>query len=253
MTDHFSFRQFTIRHDRCGMRVGTDGVLLGAWARGGRRVVDIGSGTGLVALMLAQRYPAARVDGVEIDPAAVDQSRENVAASPFARRVRIVEGAFQTALAADEPPGEEDRYDAVVSNPPYFLDGMLAPDRQRAVARHASASFFTDLFAWAKRWLTACGELSLVLPAGSLEAVETEAYLMGFRLSRRLLLHTTPAKPVGRCLVAFARERYGEAELGEEALLAADGSRTAWYRELTAEFYLNEQNSEESELYADFA
>ena len=89
---YFQFRQFTVCHDRCAMKVGTDGTLLGAWARGGRRVLDVGTGTGLIALMMAQRYPAAEVLAIDIDAAAAQQAAENVAASPFAQRIRVIQG-----------------------------------------------------------------------------------------------------------------------------------------------------------------
>ncbi len=250
MSTHFSFRQFTIHHDRCAMKTGTDGVLLGAWARGGERIADIGSGSGLISLMLAQRFPDAQIDGIEIDHEAAVQSLENVARSPFAGRVRIVEGAFQEVfdggtLKADHRPLAHDRwplaapcYDAIVSNPPYFLSGLHAPDEQRRMARHASASFFHDFFTFARRWLREEGEVSLVLPTASLDPIATEAYLRGYRLARLLRLRTTSRKPHERCLVAFARRLTTVAEVGEATLLDADGSRSHWYAQLTSDFYL---------------
>ncbi len=223
------------------MKTGTDGVLLGAWARGGGRILDVGSGSGLISLMLAQRFPAAQVVGIEIDHAAVAQSRENVMRSPFAQRVTIVESAFQQAdgplraiIGSDGPL----LFDAIVSNPPYFLDRAAASTSQRTLARHATTQFFHDLFCFTRRWLRAEGEVSLVLPMASLEAVETEAYLRGYRLARLLRLRTTPQKAPERCLVSFARWRAGDAETGEVTLLNAGGSRSEWYSALTCDFYL---------------
>lgn len=227
----FSFQHFTIAHDRCAMKVGTDGVLVGAWAHGGGRILDVGSGSGLIALMMAQRFPEAVVDGLEIDAGAVAQSRENVAASPFARRVTIHHTPFQQ-FAPTAP------YAAIVSNPPYFLDATKNPDAPRTLARHASTRFFHDLFRFARQWLVPGGELSLVVPAESLPGIETEAYLLGFLLARRLWVRTAPHKLVERCLVSFARHRLHEAETGEVTLTDASGHRSAWYGEITRDFYL---------------
>ena len=118
--DYFRFKRFTIHQSRCGMKVGTDGTLLGAWAHGGDTILDIGTGTGLIALMMAQRFPSASVTGIDIDEAACMQARENVEDSPFSvsilhRNVLDMKGIF----------------DAVVSNPPYFNHSLESPDNQR--------------------------------------------------------------------------------------------------------------------------
>ena len=120
---YFRFKQFTVRHDRCAMKVGTDGCLLGAWAdvSGARRIADVGTGSGLVALMLAQRNTDARIDALDIDRDACLQAAENVSASPFAARIRVLRTDFRT-YAATAPPA----YDRIVSNPPY----LTAPDMQ---------------------------------------------------------------------------------------------------------------------------
>ena len=124
----FKFKRFTVRHDRCAMKVGTDGVLLGAWARGGRRILDVGTGSGLVALMMAQRFPEARVTGVEVDGEACRQAAENMAASPFAERMDARQGKIQ---AQDFPRP----FDAIVCNPPFYMDDSPhSPDRRRAMA-----------------------------------------------------------------------------------------------------------------------
>ena len=100
---YFRFQQFTVHQDRCAMKVGTDGTLLGAWARGGRRILDIGTGTGLIALMMAQRFPQAVVTAVDIDEDAVGQASENVAASPFAGRIAVEQADIRTM---ERPDGE---------------------------------------------------------------------------------------------------------------------------------------------------
>ena len=117
--DSFRFKQFLVRQDLCAMKVGTDGTLLGAWARGGERILDVGTGTGLIALMMAQRFPQARVTGIDIDEAAVRQSVINVGSSPFAQRITILQQACQAMQGT---------FDAIVSNPPYFEQSLECPD-----------------------------------------------------------------------------------------------------------------------------
>lgn len=232
MSDGFSFQQFTVRHDRCAMKVGTDGVLVGAWARGGRRVLDVGAGSAIVSLMMAQRFDGAWVDGIEIDPRAAAQARDNVAASPFAARVAIHAMPFQQFVPTA-------RYDAIVSNPPYFLGAMKKTDSCRMLARHADTPFFADFFVFARQWLAPCGEVSLVVPPESLDDIATEAYLRGFLLSRRIGVHSVAGKPVERCLVSFVLRRLHEAEVGEAVLMDSHGQRTPWYDDLTRDFYLH--------------
>lgn len=231
MTDSFQFKQFTIFHDRCAMKVGTDGVLLGAWAHGGRRVLDVGAGTGLISLMMAQRFPEARIEGVEIDAAAARQAAENISASPFAGRV----GVWPVALQDFEPSGP---YEAIVSNPPFFLNGEKNPDAGRRMARHAENLPFAVLFRFAVRWLTPDGELSAIVPAEVVEQFVADAYLSGLCLSRRVDLRTTQRKPVRRCLVAFCRLHGETVERAVHTLLNPDGSRSDWYQELAKDFYI---------------
>lgn len=232
MPNGFTFKQFSVRHDRCAMKVGTDGVLIGAWARGGRRLLDIGAGTGLVSLMLAQRFPSATVEGLEIDAEAAEQCQENMAASPFADRIRVYASAFQD-FVPDAP------YDAIVSNPPYFLSGMKNNDESRAAARHSDVTFFKDFFRFSRQWLRPSGEVSLVLPADGVDEVSAEAYLKGMMLCRRVWVRTMPDKPVERCLLSFAMQRFSPPEMEEVCLMDSDGRRSSWYENLTCDFYLH--------------
>ena len=128
MSSGFTFKRFTVSHAKCAMKVGTDGVLLGAWACGGRRILDVGTGSGLVALMMAQRFVDAQVTAIDIEPGACLQARENVAASPFADRVSVVEASLQAFRGGE--------YDAIVCNPPFYagtLDSKTAEPRGAAV------------------------------------------------------------------------------------------------------------------------
>ena len=231
--ERFQFRQFFVGQQRCAMKVGTDGVLLGAWAEGGQHILDIGTGTGVVALMMAQRFPSANIDAIEVDYDAAEQAADNVGRSPFASRIAVTHMAFQDFLPSAP-------YDSIVCNPPYFLNSMKAPEASRSLARHAGEKSLTfrDIFVFAKANTSDSGVVNVVVPTLSQEALETEAYLLGFRKTRELLLRTTPRKPLSRVLVTFSRSSHSPAERSEQCLMNADGSRSAWYQQLTADFYV---------------
>jgi len=150
----FRFKQFAVRQDRCPMKVGTDGVLLGAWAEvrpGDRRMLDVGTGTGLIALMLAQRS-AAWITAVDIDVECATQAAENFAASPWADRLDAVSVAVQRYDPVE-------KFDLIVSNPPYYVDSLLSPDEGRNTARHAAGLPFGELAAAVVRLLSPGGRL----------------------------------------------------------------------------------------------
>ena len=226
--DYFQFRRFTVRQRRCAMKVGTDGTLLGAWARGGRSVLDIGTGTGLIALMMAQRFPEAHVIGIDIDREAVGQARENVAASPF-RNISIIE--------ADARTFDGCAFDAIVCNPPYFSDSLQCPDAQRALARHTASLSYGNLMTAARRLLTDNGEFSVVIPFDCKQRLESEAALAGFFKSRECAVKTTPWKQPRRYLLAF-RKHPLVLELTEGIIETAPNVRSEWYQKLTKDFYL---------------
>ena len=213
------------------MKVGTDGVLVGAWAEGGKRVLDIGSGTGLITLMMAQRFADAQVVGIDIDAEACAQARENVAASRFAGRVRIMEAALQNF-----EPGV--RFDSIVSNPPFFQNSLKNPDTRKAMARHSDSLPFALLFSKVAELLADEGRFSAVIPTECVADFVAEASLHGLSAVRRCDVRTTARKPPRRCLLAFSRRSGGAMERSEEVLQGADGSRSEWYDALTRDFYV---------------
>ena len=235
MTDGFRFRQFSVRHDRCAMKVGTDGVLLGAWAPGGRSILDIGTGTGLIALMMAQRFPEAHVTGIDIDGDAALQARENAADSPFGPRIEVAHSSLAGFVAASSPPLS---FDSIVCNPPFFLHSLKNPDARRSVARHADSLPFADLFRGVAALLAPSGVFSAIVPAEVFEAFTAEASIAGLFVSRLTRVRTTPRKPPKRILVAFSRLRPDTLVEEECVMSQSDGSRSEWYRGLTTEFYL---------------
>ena len=228
--NYFQFRQFCVWQGRCAMKVGTDGTLLGAWAHGGPRILDIGTGTALIALMMAQRFPAAEVVGIDIDADAVAQARENVAKSPFASRVMV--GQADVAGYCAEP------FHAIVTNPPYFVDALTCPDPQRTAARHAASLPYAVLMDAAWRLLRDDGELSIIIPFDCKSELLSEALLRGFFVSCDCAVRTTPRKQPKRFLLAFRKHPSAQVETGCFSLEEPAGVRSPWYAELTKDFYL---------------
>lgn len=224
----FKFKQFTIEQDLCGMKVGTDGVLLGAWAQGGERILDVGTGTGVIALMMAQRFPNSLVTALDIDEGAVKQAGENMSRSPFAERVRVMHGKVQELGRVKDLQGT---FDAVVSNPPFFINALNAPDAQRNMARHANTLTYAELMLAAWHLLIAEGELSVVVPFNYKRRMEDEATFRGFFSSRVCAVRTVDGKPARRYLLSFRKhpcERtFTTMTIGDEA-----------YKELIRDFYL---------------
>ena len=233
----FQFQRFTIHQDQCAMKVGTDGVLLGAWAQGGERVLDIGTGTGVIALMMAQRYAEAHVVAVDIDEAAVRQARQNADASPFGDRVEVVLSSIQdyaTSCSLSFGEGRGDvpaHFDSIVCNPPFFVDSLKAPDQQRSLARHADTLPFAELMRSAYHLLSDDGELSVVIPFDYRRRLDDEAFLCGFFPSRVCAVRTKSTKPVRRYLLAYRKRpcpcHHDELTIGDTR-----------YQQLTRDFYL---------------
>lgn len=230
---NFRFKQFEIEQDRCAMKVGTDGVLLGAWAQGGRRILDIGSGTGLISLMMAQRFPEAEVVGIDMDADACGQARENVMASPFRDRVEIECCRLQDF-------GEAGVFDAIVSNPPFFVDSLKNPDSKRTMARHTDSLPFRDLFAGVKRLLSDDGIFSAIVPVEVVEQFVAESCILGFYLIRKCGVKTVERKQPKRFMLSFAKHRISPYEEHVETMMDSQGNRSEWYRKITEEFYLSE-------------
>lgn len=227
----FTFRQFHIEQDKCAMKVGTDGVILGSWAKGGKRILDIGTGTGLIALMMAQRFPDANIDAIEIDENAVIQATENVLRSPFTKQIVVKHCSLQTYSETKE------KYDSIVCNPPYFVDSLKSNDNNRTVARHTDTLPFNELIKCAYQLLTPNGHFSLVLPVESYRILEPEAILNGFSVIKKVLVKTTPSKQPKRILVELGKvpdEYFSTTEYLQDGA----GNKSEWYKEITKEFYL---------------
>ncbi len=153
----FQFRQFHVGHDQCAMKVGTDGVLLGAWANApaAGRILDVGTGSGIIALMLAQRYPIAFVSAVEIDANAARQAAENVRRSPWPDRIRVFNESF--AKFCQRPENGAGRFHGIICNPPFFQAGTRSRDLSRRRARHDDQLSIDELMIGAARVLDEAG------------------------------------------------------------------------------------------------
>ncbi len=210
------------------MKVGTDGVLLGAWAHRGSRILDVGTGTGLIALMMAQRSPQAQVVAVDIDEDAVSQAQENVAAARCEDRITVVHSSVQE-LGKRE--GYQGTFDVIVSNPPFFIDSLNAPDQQRNMARHADTLTYGELMEAAWKLLSDEGELSVVVPFDYRQRMEDEATFRGFFPSRICAVRTVEGKPAKRYLLAFRKH---PCERVHQVMTIGD----AEYKRLTQDFYI---------------
>ena len=208
------------------MKVGTDGVLLGAWAPSGSRILDVGTRSGLIARMLMQRCPEAEVEGIDIDEAAVAQAKEN--------GVR----AFQARLQ-DWKSDIGDCYDLIVSNPPYFQNSLKNPDRGRELARHTDSLGYEELIAHSARLLKEEGQLALILPAEAEEEIRNLAARYSLFPTHITRVYSKETKPARRVILAFSRKN-SIVGLIEDSLVLEDekGGRSAAYSKLCEEFYL---------------
>lgn len=233
----FTFKQFHITDDHTAMKVGTDGVLLGAWAKGGLKVLDIGTGTGLIALMMAQRFPTAQIDAIEIDKGALEDARFNVSQSPFNNRINIINSPLQDYKPCNETQ-EEGIYDAIVCNPPYFINSLKNPLQQRTTARHTDSLSHQELIYHSKRLLKPNGSLSIIIPSNNKDILEAEAIFNGLPILKITNIKTKSSKPAKRCLIEFGKDATTECKIEEQVLNDDTGARTMWYQNITQAFYI---------------
>jgi tRNA1Val (adenine37-N6)-methyltransferase len=229
----FRFKQFTIRQDRTAFKVGTDGVLLGAWTdvSGVDSVLDIGTGTGLLALMMAQRTRAG-ITAIEIDRSSCEQAVENARESPWSERIEVVHASLQ-----DFAPKR--KFDLIISNPPFFRGSMKPGDHGRRISRHHSLLTLEDLVYGVERLIDPRGRFCLVLPVNESLEIEELCAGAGLKLHRRMRIRPIPSIDVKRHLLEF--RPYPADKVREDELVVEKGSRhdyTPEYRELTGDFYL---------------
>jgi len=237
----FKLKQFSIDQTHAGMKVGTDSDLLGTMARGGRRILDIGTGTGIIALMMAQRYPEAKLTAIEIDDNAVIDAATNFAASPWADRLTLVHDSFQNYVhnAMMVVEGESDccdgkmlGFDAIVCNPPYFDRSLECPDLGRLRARHSSSLPFDVLIGGAYRLLEEGGFFSVCIPPEVLDDFVRIGEETGFQLFENNQVQALPDNPPKRYVLVFQKSEkpIGPAVVNNYCMRNSDHTYTDWYR-----------------------
>ncbi len=232
----FTFKQFFVAHDRCAMKVGTDGVLLGAWApvEKARKVLDIGCGSGLIALMIAQRSaPEVEIDGVELEPEAAQQASSNAAQSPWAERVHIY--AQDVHQFAESHPHQ---YDLIVSNPPYFAPAVACRDEARDTARYTGSLTHDALLNCAEKLITKEGVFCVVLPHDLGEELARLAVQQDWFVHCQVNIRDRPGKPLHRMLLTLSRQP-AETQYQHLDLRQSEGVYSPEFCALISEFYLN--------------
>ena len=270
---YFNFKRFTICHDRSSMKVGTDGVLLGAWAGKGLRedgspmaILDVGTGSGLIALMLAQRFEGSHVDAIDIHDDSVAQAACNAQASVFADRIHVCKQDFclmgedfnghdknlkssdKDFMSSDKDFMSSDkdfkslnkdfnRYDLIVTNPPFYIEDTLSGNSARDNARHTSSLPFEVLIGGASKLLNEDGLFAVIIPYSSSAAFVGSCALHGLYLLRRTDVRSTERKPFKRSLLEFGRHA-AASDASVLTLYSAGCQRSDEYAELTQDFYL---------------
>lgn len=228
----FKFKSFDILQDDRIHKVGTDGVLLGAWAavKGEQhRILDIGTGTGLIALMMAQRSQAI-IEAIEPDQLAFQIAQENFSNSPWKDRIKPKEISLQ-----DFNPGL--KFDLIISNPPFFHNRLVPPDEKRKTQRHTTSLNFKELAFHCSRLLKQAGSVSVILPVEEGIQAEAEFRKHDLQLSRQTEVYSKPGQSPIRTLQEF---RFGNQNVSRDTIVLTDdfGNRSAAYSALTTAFYL---------------
>lgn len=228
----FHFKQFSIRHEHAAMKVGTDGVLLGAWVNPEKvsRVLDIGTGTGLIALMLAQRTShQTKIEAIEIEEQAYKEACSNVEHSPWKNRIQVFNQSLQDF--SSEP------FDLIVCNPPFFYNSMKPPDSKRMLARHADSMPMDRLAMHSKQLLHPTGTVSIIIPFVDQMKIKSVFQEHGLYCAHATQIRTKKNKQPERILLSFTNH-VGNLTTDELILLEENGIRTKEYNTLTQEFYL---------------
>lgn len=232
--EYFRFKNFTIRQDKCAMKVGTDGVLLGAWTEIGQasKIADIGTGTGLIAIMLAQKSTAI-ITGIEIDQDAALQAKENMENTSWKERLNVVRADIN-----DYYPNHKEEYDLIVSNPPFFKENTKGYSEKRNIARHTDGLDFDLLAKAASFMLEDKGRFCVIIPALSTKDFIAEAIRYKLNLIRKTDVITKSGAEPKRVLMEFGKNLSIDSTITSQLLLSINGEKSRDYVSLTSDFYL---------------
>jgi tRNA1Val (adenine37-N6)-methyltransferase len=232
--NYFRFKQFTINQEKSVFKVGTDGVLLGACAdlTGAKRILDIGTGTGLIAIMVAQRC-GAEIIAIEPEENSFPEACANAEACKWGKRIRVENSLFQTYFSE-----QSDKFDIIISNPPYFRDSLKNPDAGKSSTRHADSLSSNDLLEGVGKLLTPEGSLQLILPYTEGTLFIAEASQFGFYCTRIIKIKAVATGEIKRLIMKFERIKK---PVKEKFLTIETGTRHSYteeYKEITRDFYL---------------
>lgn len=238
----FRFKQFGVAHDKCAMKVNTDGVLLGAWAdvNGAKRILDVGTGTGVIALMIAQRNNGGVIDAIDIDEQAFKQAGENFAQSPWASRLKVYHSALQQFNPSNISPVKAEPkqvYDLIVSNPPYFIDDYKSGNQQKDIARHNLALNYEELITGVNSLLAPTGSVCLVLPVFNLPELLRIAAGYNLFVCHKTIVTAVEHKAPYLVLIQLKKAEQPETQ-NTLCIQNAQGEFTTAYKQLTKDFYL---------------
>lgn len=239
---YFKFKQFTIQQSHAAMKVGTDGVLLGAWTdipQNGT-ALDVGTGTGLIALMLSQRNPKLKITAIEIDKAAAKEASNNIKNSPWNEQINIVHNSLQEFTSHFTLP-----YTLIVCNPPFFNNSKPSPNTLRNTARQTSQITVKELFNCVQKLLTANGLFSIILPYDLLNATQEIASTHNLFAKKITIIKPTPEKVPHRFMALFGHNKYEPTV--DELIIESNGRHqySDAYKKLTTNFYLDEEQKKQ--------
>lgn len=229
----FQFKEFSLSDEKCGMKLCTDAVLLGAWAdySDAKTILDIGTGSGVLALIAAQKSNA-EITAIDIDEDSVVQASENFRNSKWERRLVAKWISLQEFASSSS-----EKFDIIICNPPYFQDSMLSPDYKKSIAKHNEALNYSSLFALSDRLLQDNGKMNVIIPTQVFDTVKESSLKEGFCIKRKLIIKPTPHKKENRLCIEFVKKR---SNIKTEVLTIRDTNLnySAKYRDLTKDFYI---------------
>ena len=230
----FRFKQFAVDQSGCAMKVNTDGVLLGVLCEADSpgRILDIGTGTGVISLILAQRFPAANITAVEIDEPAALTAKHNFEQSVFNPRLKVLNSSFEKYLASDHAG----KFDLIISNPPFFIDSLRSDDHSKGVARHTDAVFFENLLRESAAHLETGGQLVLIVPQRISEILQASAERFGLRLLHLINICSFADWAPHRHILAFGF-RTGDAETDQFVIYDQPKAYSAQYSSALKDFF----------------